>query len=156
MQRGYVKLWRKSIDGGWLSNHKLWVFWCWALIKASHKEFDFFCTHGFGGGTRTEGGSVTKYSKFADRFSCDVVVVGHDHRKQFVRYPVLGISGIKEVKLTARPKLICLGGSWKKSYSDNTSTTWEETKGFVASEIGGITIEIKTDNPSGVKLNATI
>jgi hypothetical protein len=40
MQRGYVKLWRKSIDGGWLSNHKLWAFWCWCLMKASHKEFD--------------------------------------------------------------------------------------------------------------------
>lgn len=40
MQRGYVKLWRKSIDGGWLSNHKLWAFWCWCLMKATHKEFD--------------------------------------------------------------------------------------------------------------------
>jgi len=121
------------------------------------RSVDFFCTHGFGGGTRTEGGSITKYSKFADRFSCDVVVVGHDHRKQFVRYPVLGISGgSKDVNLVARPKLICLGGSWKKAYSNNTSATWEETKGFVASEIGGITIEIKTADPLGVKLNATI
>jgi len=40
VNRGYVKLWRKSIDGGWLSNHKLWVFWCWCLMKASHKEYD--------------------------------------------------------------------------------------------------------------------
>jgi hypothetical protein len=40
MQRGYVKLWRKSIDAGWLSNHKLWAFWCWCLMKASHKEHD--------------------------------------------------------------------------------------------------------------------
>lgn len=40
MQRGYVKLWRKSIEAGWLQNHKLWAFWCWCLIKASHKEFD--------------------------------------------------------------------------------------------------------------------
>ena len=40
MQRGYVKLWRKSIEGGWLSNSKLWVFWCWCLMKASYKEYD--------------------------------------------------------------------------------------------------------------------
>jgi uncharacterized phage protein (TIGR02220 family) len=38
MYRGYVKLWRKSIDTGWLSNHKMWVFWSWCLMKASHKE----------------------------------------------------------------------------------------------------------------------
>jgi len=40
MNRGYVKMWRKSIEGGWLTNHKLWAFWCWCLIKASHKECD--------------------------------------------------------------------------------------------------------------------
>lgn len=37
MNSGYVKLWRKSIDGGWLSNHVLWCFWCYCLMKASHK-----------------------------------------------------------------------------------------------------------------------
>ncbi len=40
MYRGYIKLWRKIIDGGWLKNHKLWVFWSWCLVKASHKECD--------------------------------------------------------------------------------------------------------------------
>lgn len=38
MHRGYVKLWRKSIDAGWLQNPKLWTFWSWCLMKASHKE----------------------------------------------------------------------------------------------------------------------
>jgi hypothetical protein len=40
MQRGYVKLWRKSLDAGWISNHKLWVFWTWCLMKATHQEYD--------------------------------------------------------------------------------------------------------------------
>ncbi len=38
MYRGYVKTWRKVLDGGWLKNHKLWAFWSWCLLKASHKE----------------------------------------------------------------------------------------------------------------------
>ena len=38
MLRGYVKLWRRSIDNGWLQNHLLWAFWCWCLLKASHKQ----------------------------------------------------------------------------------------------------------------------
>lgn len=116
------------------------------------RSIDFFCTHGFGGGTRTEGGSITKYSKFSDRFLCDVFIAGHDHRKQYVRYPLLGIAGVKDVKLISRTKLVCLGGSWKKAYSDTTSATWEETKGFPASEIGGMTVEIKTTD-KGVKFN---
>lgn len=40
MYRGYIKLWRKSLDKGWLKNSKLWWFWCWCLLKASHKEYD--------------------------------------------------------------------------------------------------------------------
>ncbi len=40
MNRGYVKLWRKSNDAGWIKNHKLWAFWTWCLMKATHKEFD--------------------------------------------------------------------------------------------------------------------
>ena len=40
MHRGYVRLWRRSMDAGWLKNHKLWVFWSWCLMKASHKEYD--------------------------------------------------------------------------------------------------------------------
>jgi len=38
MNRGYVKLWRKSLDNGWLQNHELWVFWCYCLLRANHKK----------------------------------------------------------------------------------------------------------------------
>lgn len=40
MDRGYVKLWRKSLDAGWIRDHKLWAFWTWCLLKATHTEFD--------------------------------------------------------------------------------------------------------------------
>ncbi len=40
MNQGYVKLWRKSLDAGWIKNHKLWAFWTYCLMKATHKEFD--------------------------------------------------------------------------------------------------------------------
>lgn len=39
MNKGYVKLWRKSLDAGWIKNHKLWVFWTYCLMKASHKPY---------------------------------------------------------------------------------------------------------------------
>ncbi len=37
MADGWVKLWRKSIDSGMLQNPELWAFWCWCLMKATHK-----------------------------------------------------------------------------------------------------------------------
>lgn len=39
MNRGYVRLWRKSLDAGWLRNHKMWTVWTWCLLKASHQEY---------------------------------------------------------------------------------------------------------------------
>jgi len=40
MNRGYVKLWRKSLDKGWIKNHKLWAFWSWCLLMTTSREFD--------------------------------------------------------------------------------------------------------------------
>jgi len=40
MNRGYIRTWRKVLDSGWLKNHKLWAFWSYCLLKASHKEYD--------------------------------------------------------------------------------------------------------------------
>ena len=131
-------------------------FWIRLLLTQGGnrgRSVDVFSTHGFGGGTRTEGGSITKYAKASDRYDCDIFVAGHDHRKQSVKYPVMSISGEKDVRLRARPKLVVLGGSWKKSYSNDTSATWEETKGFPPSEIGGVTISIKVKN-AGVGIDA--
>ncbi len=39
MNRGYVKLWRKIFDAGWLKNPRLLVFWIYCLLKATHKKF---------------------------------------------------------------------------------------------------------------------
>ena len=40
MNRGYVKLWRKSLDAGWIKNHGLWAFWTYCLMKATWTEYD--------------------------------------------------------------------------------------------------------------------
>jgi len=40
MDRGYVKLWRKSIESNFYQNHKVWKFWSYCLMKASYKEHD--------------------------------------------------------------------------------------------------------------------
>lgn len=36
MRQGWVKLFRKSLDNGWLKNHALWTFWTYCLLKATH------------------------------------------------------------------------------------------------------------------------
>lgn len=38
MADGWIKLYRQSVENGWLQNHKLWAFWSYCLLKASHKK----------------------------------------------------------------------------------------------------------------------
>ena len=35
---GWVKFHRAVVNKGWLRNHKVWVFWSYCLLKASHEE----------------------------------------------------------------------------------------------------------------------
>ncbi len=34
---GWIKLHRLALENGWLTNHRLWAFFCYCLLKASHK-----------------------------------------------------------------------------------------------------------------------
>jgi len=47
MNRGYVKLWRKSIDDPFFKNSSIWHFWGYCLLKASHKTSDCFINGSF-------------------------------------------------------------------------------------------------------------
>jgi hypothetical protein len=42
---GYIKLHRKVLEKGWLKNPKLWSFWCYCLMKATHQEHDQIIGH---------------------------------------------------------------------------------------------------------------
>jgi hypothetical protein len=37
MNRGYVKLWRRSIDSAVFADPHLWQLWTWCLMRANHK-----------------------------------------------------------------------------------------------------------------------
>ena len=38
MERGYLKMWRKSIDSAVFADPDLWRLWCLCLMKATHKK----------------------------------------------------------------------------------------------------------------------
>jgi len=46
MDRGYIKLWRKSLDSGLIQNHNAWILWTYCLLKSNHKK-DFKKVVGF-------------------------------------------------------------------------------------------------------------
>jgi len=108
--------------------------------------------HGYGGGGRTQGGDLTKFSKDMGFYDADLFIYGHTHKLQFDEVPRLGISG---TKLISKPKVLVICGTFKKSLSKDSTTTWEETMGFPPTRIGGACINIKP-NANWVDISVTL
>ena len=96
--------------------------------------------HGWGGGSRTQGADLTKYSKDTTHWDADVYLYGHVHRKQSDSIPRIGLAGSKVI---SKPKLIGICGTFLKTYSDSIDSTYSEEKGYPPVDIGGITVNIK-------------
>lgn len=96
--------------------------------------------HGWGGGSRTTGGDLTKFSKDMAYWDADLFLYGHVHQLKVDVIPRLGISG---TRLIAKPKTMVIGGTFLKTYSDTTDPTYSEIKGYPPVPIGGAKINIK-------------
>lgn len=95
--------------------------------------------HGWGGGSRTQGADLTKYSKDGMHWDADVFLYGHVHRKQADRIPRLGLSG---EQLISKPKLVGICGTYLRTYSKTTDSSYSELKGYPPTEIGGLVLNI--------------
>lgn len=49
MDRGHVKLWRKSLDSGVFASEQLWKVWCWCLMRTNYKQRNVSFQTGKGG-----------------------------------------------------------------------------------------------------------
>jgi len=101
--------------------------------------------HGWGGGSRTQGADLTKFSKDVAYWDADLFLYGHVHKKQSDEIPRLGLRG---KSLIAKPKIMCICGTFLKTYMDSSDATYSEVCGYPPTAIGGINIDI-TPNTNG-------
>jgi UDP-2,3-diacylglucosamine pyrophosphatase LpxH len=99
--------------------------------------------HGWGGGSRTQGADITKCAKDMAYFDADIFLYGHTHKLQCDTVPRLSLNGDR---LIARPKHLCICGTFLKTYSDSTDVTYSEAKGYPPVSLGGLEISIKPDS----------
>lgn len=99
-----------------------------------------YCHHGWGGGSRTQGADLTKYSKHAANIEADLFLYGHVHRRQQDELPRL--TGIGK-KFIAKPKRLLICGAYKKTFSNTAVATFAERLGFQPSRIGCMFVNIK-------------
>jgi len=109
--------------------------------------------HGWGGGSRTQGADLTKYSKDISYWgNVQVFMYGHVHRNQFDRIDRLAWRG---KGLVSEPKWILICGTFLKTYSLSDEATYSEEKGYPPIAVGspyllvkperiGINIEVRT------------
>jgi len=96
--------------------------------------------HGWGGGSRTAGGDITKYAKELAQWDADIGLYGHVHRKQTTEIPRMG--WIKD-KLIAKPQRLAICGTFLKTFSNSGDPTYAETHGFMPTSIGNVIVCIK-------------
>lgn len=108
--------------------------------------------HGWGGGSRTQGADLTKFSKDCAYFDADVYLYGHVHKLQYDTVPRLSLVG---ERLIARPKHMVICGTYLKTYSEGTDVTYAEAAGFPPSKIGGAVISIRPTEP-GVDISVAV
>ena len=99
----------------------------------------FYGHHGWGGGTRTEGGNITKFSKHVPSYDADIYLFGHVHECDFKPLARLSMCGNR---LISKPKHLAICGTFLKTLTNTIESTYSEEHGFRPVAIGGLEIEI--------------
>jgi len=112
-------------------------------IEQHRVSFTIMHTHGWGGGTRTAGGSFTKYGRlFLSHPDADVILVGHDHH--------LGVRSLSCVRITRwgsihpHTRFLALCGGFTKPFSSTQTPTFSEEKGFPINLPGWILMQVQS------------
>jgi len=100
--------------------------------------------HGFGGGGRTEGGSVTKYSRLVQYYSADIFLSGHDHSPFSKKVARIGINS--KGKIQHRDLILANTGSFMKTLSEGSCPSWAETMGLPPRNLGGLVVDVIPDS----------
>jgi hypothetical protein len=95
--------------------------------------------HGWAAG-RTPGGQLTSNVKDVLNWDADVYLYGHGHKLLTDTVPRLSLQG--EAKLVSKDLLICLCGTFLKTYILG-ETTYSEKKGYPPISVGGVSISMR-------------
>jgi hypothetical protein len=114
--------------------------------SATAASFIIHAHHGWGGGGRTAGGSITKYDRHAMQYSADIHCYGHSHDPGLK--PIVQDVSIMRTRLELEIRnswLICCPAFQKTLSQPGETEPWAETMGFPLRPMGGVVMEIDVD-----------
>jgi hypothetical protein len=77
-------------------------------------------------------------------YSADVYMFGHSHQKHWT--PIERLDVDKFGKIIHKPKHLCVCGTFLRTLSDTTDSTYAEEAGFRPVSLGGLTVNIKPNH----------
>lgn len=132
----------------------------WAVtLRFTHKSggrgrsLVLFGHHGWGGGSRTAGGSITKYARHASEFEADIFFYGHDHKREAHVTDFMGIHGDLFIPKQRR---IFFPGTFQRTFADGDEPTWAETRGFTPVTLKGLNVYIQITGSGPTTKNAKL
>jgi len=101
------------------------------------REVMVFCHHGFGRGSRTEGGNITSLSRHAMQFDARIFIYGHVHELVVKDLPPrITYRKGKEPWISAEGRLLVLSGTFQRTFSRSEYPSYAEISGFPARPLG--------------------
>jgi hypothetical protein len=107
--------------------------------------------HGYGGGGRTGGASITRYEKEMADYDADIYLYGHDHQLNVKPYAYQQLRGQKVID---RLRWLIVGGTYLKTYVQGGDPTYSERKGYRPVPIIGTVIKLKPTS-EGIVIGAS-
>ena len=104
--------------------------------------------HGWGGGSRTEGADITKFSHDVKFWQADLFLYGHVHRMKMNDIEEGRMVGDFGWKTYLKRMVIC--GTYQKTFSTSRSATYAEKEGYPSVTLRHPIIYLKPDRVSGV------
>ena len=100
--------------------------------------------HGWGGGTRSDGGNINKYMRTLARYDYDIGIFGHTHQGWTITTPRISSEskGLYR-RLTQKKQITGNVPSFLKTLSDDENPTYSEIKGYFPVLMGWIEIQIE-------------
>jgi hypothetical protein len=104
-------------------------------IRGGTRSLVLYYHHGWGGGSRTRGASITKYWRHFADYQSDIGIYAHDHKSQLdssIQFSTVG----RPPRIKAKKRLLVLAGTFLKAIGDSVDPSYGEQKGFSPENIG--------------------
>ncbi len=110
--------------------------------------------HGWGGGSRTQGHDITKFSHDVKYWQADLFIYGHVHKTKADIIEEGRMVG-KDQWRTFQKKML-IAGTYQRTYTSNKITTWAESRGFPPATIGSPQAVLRPNRDFGVDVKLII